>query len=112
MRLELVGNLNDSPLWRTVGRTAGEWLDACPATAAGWTISVRRKSSSDDDILVVDCEGDDPTDYWAVFIDQEVRKVDVAVAVDGDDDLAGPDEIAEFLLALLSGAADAVVDGA
>lgn len=110
MRLELVGNLNDSPLWRTVGQTAGEWLNACPATAAGWTMSVRRKSSSDDDILVVDCEGDDPRDYWAVFIDQEVRKVDVAVAVDGDDDLAGPSEIAEFLLALLSGAADAVAE--
>ena len=110
MRIELVGNVNDSPLWRAVSRTAGEWLNACPATEAGWTIRVRRKSSSDDDMLVVDCEGYDPRDYWAVVIDQEARKVDVAVAVDRDDDLAGPNEIAEFLIALVSGAADSLAD--
>ena len=73
MRLELVGNLNDSPMWRTVRQTAGEWLNARPTLAAGWTITIRRKCPSDDDVLVIECEGDDPRDYWPVFVDYEFR---------------------------------------
>ena len=110
MPIELVGDLNDSPLWRTVRDAAEKWLEARPTAAVGWTISIRRKCPSDDETLVVECEGDDPRDYWAVYVDPDARHVTVAVAADGDDDLTGPGETTEFVLALLCGAANSDVD--
>jgi hypothetical protein len=106
MPVQLVGNLNESPLWRAVRQTAEEWLECHPCTAARWTLVVRRKCPADDDMLVLECDWDCPNDYWAVYVDEGAQSLVVAVAVDGDEDLIGPNETAACLIALLSDAAD------
>jgi hypothetical protein len=96
-----------SPFWQKVRDVVDHVLAAQVMPASRWTLTIRRQNAADARMLV-EMERDSPADHWAVFINDDAMEVTVAVALalDGDDDLAPPDKTAAFLVVLLDHVAE------
>ena len=104
--VRLEGALGDSPLWRQVRRSLGDWFERAPHWARGWTLVVRPKTQADDDMLVEDGEADDPTRCWALCIDGDSLRVTLAVATAGVEEAVSAADAAGFLIELIGEVAD------
>jgi hypothetical protein len=106
MKLRLEGALAGSPPWHEVRRAVQSWIQDCPAWAEDWTLVVRPKTAADDHALVEDGETEDPVRLWAVFVDDEGRRVTLAVPCSAEDGIDDAAHTAGFLIELLATVAD------
>jgi hypothetical protein len=82
--------------------------DALPPHVPGWSVTLRRKVPADDVELIGAGEANDPTNYWVVFINDDLKDVTIGVPTDDDEDLAGATATARFLVELLDHLANAM----
>jgi hypothetical protein len=107
MELRLNGECGESDFWREVRECVEAMADALPPQARGWSVTLRRKVPADNVELIGAGEPDDPTDYWVVFINDDIKDITIGVPTDDDEDLAGATTTARFLVELLDQVANA-----
>jgi hypothetical protein len=107
--VRLQGSCGNSAFWREVRRRVEDGRDTVPSHALTWSVVVRRKTTSDDRVLVASGEAEDPSDYWAVYVDDEALELTVCVSHEHEFDLTSA-ATAEFLIELLSHASDPIAD--
>jgi hypothetical protein len=107
--VRLQGSCGKSAFWQEVRRRVEENRDTVPTHALTWTITVRRKTPSDDRQLESSGDVDDPSDYWAVYVNDEALELTVCVPRDHEPDLTSA-AAANFLIELLGHAAEANAD--
>lgn len=109
MTVTLRGSCQKSAFWQEVRGRVKDLHDTMPPNALTWTITVRRKTPSDDRQLASSGEVDDPSDYWAVYVNDEALELTVCVSPDHEPDLTSA-ATANLLIELLGHASDATAD--
>jgi hypothetical protein len=104
VRLKLSEECAACEVWRQVQHLVNQ--DIATGPVAAWTVTVRAKTDTDDRMLVEDGEADDPTDYWAVYVDHTSSELTLCVPRRCEPAVLSPLHLAGFLLELLRHAAD------